>query len=209
MRIIEDVEARSNLTLVARERGKIVARRSGHNIWVDLGREYLAGLISFLSFGPDVPERQDRIKFMGFGIGGTRQVALGVANAPPLAGAYPGANSQTDTNPAVTTLERPVRLSGTTKGPADPYDPFDVWLGQVQAPAVHSLPTEVSFRRLFTQTEVSYAGFTTVPLSEVGLFTSAAAPAGQPFNPLVAYDTFDSISKTAAFEIEVVWTVRF
>lgn len=207
MRFLETVEVRQNLIITARERGKIVARREGHNIWVDLGREYLAQLISLSSFGPDTPERDDRIKYIGFGIGGTRQIAPGVANAPPLSTAYAGTNLQTDTDPTVTTLERPVRISGGTT--AYPGAGGDTWLGQVQAPAVHTVATEVTFRRLFLSTEISYSSFTTVPLSEAGLFTSAATPTGQPLNTLVAYDTFDSISKTNAVEIETVWTVRF
>lgn len=209
MRLRETVKVRNNLKLVARERGKIMHRREGHNIWVDLGSEFLASLICLVSYGPDVPERNDRIKYMGFGIGGTRQVATSVANSPPMSLAYPGTNLQTDTNPTITTLERPVRVSGTTTTPSDPYDPADVWLGTVQAPPIHSTAREATFRRLFSQTEISYSSFLTVPLSEVGLFTSAATPIGEPFNTLVAYDTFDTISKTGAFEIEVEWTVRF
>lgn len=209
MRFQETVEVKNNLRLTMRERGKVVARRDGHNIWVDLGREYLAHLIALTSYGPDVPERNDRIKYMGFGIGGTRQIAPGVANAPPMSTAYPGLNAQTDLDPSVTTLERPVRVSGSTTIPSDPYNPADVWLGTIQAPPIHNTATQVTFRRLFTQTEVSYSSFTTVPLSEVMLFTSAANPIGQPFNTGVAYDTFDTISKTGALELEVEWTVRF
>lgn len=209
MKFLATVEVRNNLKLTVRERGKLVTCREGHNIWVDLGREYLASLLALVSYGPDTPERNDRIKYMGFGIGGTRQVAPSIANAPPMSVAYPGTNAQTDLDPTVTTLERPVRISGSTTGPTDPYAAGDVWLGTVQAPAIHSTPHEVTFRRIFTQTEISYATFTSVPLSEVGLFTSAAVPIGQPFNTLVAYDTFDTISKTGAFEIEVEWTVRF
>lgn len=209
MRLQETVQVKNNLRITARERGKLIARRDGHNIWIDLGREYLAELISLVSYGPDVAERSDRIKYMGFGIGGTRQIAPGVANVAPMSVAYPGTNAQTDTDPSVTTLERPVRVSGTTTGPTDPYDPADVWLGTIQAPPIHNTATQVTFRRLFTQTEISYSTFTTVPLSEVMLYTSAATPIGQPFNTGVAYDTFDTISKTGALELEVEWTVRF
>lgn len=209
MRFQATVEVKNNLKITARERGKIVQRREGHNIWVDLGREYLASLIALVSYGPDTPERNDRIKYMGFGIGGTRQVAPGVANVAPMSVAYPGTNLQTDLDPSVTTLERPVRVSGTTTSPSGPYDPADVWLGTIQAPPIHNTATQVTFRRLFTQTEVSYSTFTTVPLSEVMLFTSAATPIGQPLNTGVAYDTFDTISKTGALALEVEWTVRF
>jgi hypothetical protein len=200
------VQAKTNLILTARERGKIVARREGHNIWLDLGREYLASLLAYRSFNPLTPERDDRIRYMGVGIGGSRQVALAVANSPPVGTAYPGSNLQTDTNPQVTRLERPVRIAGSS----DPYPGRggDVWLGQVQAPATHPIATQVTFKRLFTQLEVSYPPFLSVPLAEIGLFTSAADP-GSFAGTAVAYDTFDTLSKTDAFELEVVWTVRF
>ena len=200
------IQVRSNLHLVARERGKIVARRDGHNIWVNLGREYLASLICYSSFGPLTAERNDRIRYMGLGIGGTRELALGVANAPPLSVSYPGANAQTDTDPTITILERPVRLTGS----ADPYpgQGADVWLGQVQAPATHNTATSSMFKRLFTNLEVSYNPFLTVPLAEVGLYTHAAN-VNVFNNTLVAYDTFDTLSKTNAFELEVDWEIRF
>ena len=206
MRISDRVEVRNNLKLIARERGKIVARRDGHNIWLNLGSEYLASLVAYASFGPDVPERNDRIKYMGLGIGGTRQVALGVANSPPCSVSYPGSNAQTDTNPALTTLERPVRISGGSS--TYPGLGGDVWLGRVTAPAGHVVTTQVTFSRLFSLTEVSYGSFLSVPLSEIGLFTDAAIPAVYN-NTCIAYDTFDSISKTNAFDLEVEWTVRF
>lgn len=209
MRLQETVKVRNNLKITLRERGKIAGRREGHNIWLDLGREYLAALLALTSYGPDTPERNDRIKYMGFGIGGTRQVAPSVANAAPLVTAYPGTNIQTDLQPEVTTLERPVRVSGSTTIPSSPYSGTDVWLGTIQAPPTHVTANEVTFRRLFTQSEISYSTYTTVPLSEVMLFTSAANPIGVYNNTGVAYDTFDTVSKTGAFALEVEWTVRF
>lgn len=205
-RFVADVQVKSNLVLIARERGKIVARREGHNIWLNLGREYLASLICYSSFSPLTPERDDRLRFMGLGIGGTRQLALSTANSAPIVTAYPGTNAQTDTEPLVTRLERPVRISGSS----DPYPGLagDVWLGQVQAPADHPVATQTVFNRLFTQTEISYSPFLTVPVAEVGLFTGNANP-NVYNNTIVAYDTFDVVSKTAAFELEVQWTIRF
>ena len=207
----ETVEVRNNLELTVRERGKICARRRGHNIWLNLGREYLAQLIAYSSYSPVTPERNDRVRYMGLGIGGTRQIAPSVANSSPLGGgsapnAYAGTNSQTDTDPDVTSLERPVRISGSE----DPYPGLvgDVWLGQVQAPATHSVATQVTFRRVFTQLDISYGVYLTVPLSEVMLYTGAADPLVYD-NTGIAYDTFDTLSKTDAFELEIAWTVRF
>jgi hypothetical protein len=207
----ETVEVRNNLRLTVRERGKIVTRRVGHNIWLNLGREYLASLIAYTSFSPLTPERNDRIQYMGVGIGGTSQLALTTANSPPLSTAYPGTNDQTDEDPTVTGLERPVRISGSST--AYPGSGGDVWLGQVEAPATHLTATEVTFNHLFNETDISYSPFLTVPLSEIMLFTSLANPSIAPLplsgNNGVAYDTFDTLSKTNAFDLEVAWTVRF
>lgn len=200
------VTVRNNIVMVARSRGKVIARREGHNIWLDLGREYLASLIAYASFGPPTPERNDLVQYMGLGIGGTRQLALSTANSPPLSTSYPGSNLQTDIDPTVTALERPVRISGSS----NPYPGLggDIWLAQVQAPATHSTATQVTFNVLIGLTDVSYTPFLTVPLSEIALFTAAASPAVFN-NTAVAYDTFDTISKTNAFDLEVSWTVRF
>lgn len=206
MRFADDIEVKQNLRLVARERGKIVTVREGHNIFLNLGREWLAHLISLSSLDPDVAERSDRVKYMGLGIGGTRQLALAHANSAPYGTAYGGTNIQTDTDPLVTALERPVRISGSQT----PYPGLagDIWIGAVQAPPTHTTATQTTFRRLFGQAEVSYASFSSVPLSEIALFTSASDP--QNFaNTAIAYDTFDTISKTGEIELEAVWTLKF
>lgn len=206
MHIVDRIEVKQNLFITARERGKIVDRREGHNIWLDLGREYLAQLISLTSFSPDTPVRNDRIKYMGVGIGGTQQLALPTANSLPVSPPYVGNNTQTDLDPTVTTLERPVRISGSAT--AYPGIAGDVWVGEVQVPPDLTNSTEVTFQRVFPSQEVSYGQFLSIPLSEVGLFTSAADPVNYLNNP-VAYDTFDTISKTAAVDLEIVWTIRF
>lgn len=211
-----DIVVQQNVILTMRERGKIVDRREGHNIFVDTGREWIAKLIAYLSFSPDIFEDDHRIRYMGFGIGGRSQVAPTVADSSPIggsgdpyeAGSYAGVGgyNQSDLDPTVFSVERPVRVSGSSTN--YPGIAGDKWIEQIQAPPVHGTATETTFRRLFTQAEISYFPFTSVPLSEVGLFTDAADPVN-PLNVLVAYDTFDTISKTGAFDLEVVWTFRF
>jgi hypothetical protein len=203
---VETIEVTQNLEIIARERGKIVDRREGHNIFLDVGREYLAEVIALTSLDPDTPERNDRVKYMGMGIGGSAQQQLAQANAAPLVPAYAGTNAQTDTDPLVTTLERPVRISGSST--AYPGIAGDAWVGAIQTPATHATPREVTFRRLFGQGEISYSPFISVPVCEVGLFTSNAVPTNFQ-NIAIAYDTFATLTKTAAIEIEVVWTIRF
>jgi hypothetical protein len=203
----ETIEVRSNLILTTRERGKLVARRKGHNIFLNLGREWLTQLIAYSSFSPLTTFTDDRIRYMGLGIGGNRQLAPSTANSAPLLTAYPGTNAQVDTDPTVTRLERPVRVSGgSTDFPA--YLASDTWIGQVQAPSNFPSAREVTFARLFTQLEISYLPYLTVPLSEVMLFTNGAGPHVYN-NTGVAYDVFDTLSKTDAFELEVAWTLQF
>lgn len=218
------IEARSNLCLTVRERGKLRSRRKGHNIWVNLGREFLAQLIGYASYtGPTGnPERDDRIRYIGLGIGGNRQLALGVANASPLGGGsapnhYAGTNTQNDTTASVSVMERPVRVSWAGLTPtASPYDPVDdIWAGQV-APVSHPTSGSTKFTRLFTETELNGVSsyYPTVPLSEVALFPGAydvhlPSNASNPTNTFVAYDTFDTISKTVGVTLQVDWTIEF
>ena len=211
------IQVKSNLFLTARERGKIVARRQGHNIWVNLGREYLASLICYTSLPalpatePVVVEENRRIRYMGFGVGGTRQLNLSIANSPPISTQYPGTNAQTDTDPTVTTLERPVRFSSVGAPVGPPYTSTDVWLGQLTAPVTHNTATSSTFTRLLLSTEISYSTLITVPISEVGLFlhSDVSTYINTPNNTFIAYDTFDSLLKTAAIEIETDWTIQF
>jgi hypothetical protein len=209
MRLNETIKVDSNLRLVARERGKIVTTRDVHNIWLNFGSEWLAKRIAYTSFGPLTPEDSNGIRYMGLGIGGTRQTSLGVANATPLVEAYPGTNLQTDTDPTVLGLERPVRISGGTT--AYPGEGADVWLGQIQAPPEHPTPSQVTFKRLFTITEVSYGPYLTVPVSEIGLFLHNDSPSYVNVynNQPVAYDTFPAIPLTTAITLEASWTIRF
>jgi hypothetical protein len=202
----DDIEVKSNLRLTLRERGKIVARREGHNIWLNTGRQYIAELLAYKQFAPDLTQRDDRIKYMGLGIGGTRQLATATADAYPMTDyGLVGAFTQTDLDPAITKIERPVRVSGAVGVPVA----GDAWLSQVGAPPSFATLFEVTFSCAFTQLQVSYAIYNTVPLSEIGLFTSLALP-NQTSNigSMVAYDTFDTLSKTLAVELEVLWTLK-
>jgi hypothetical protein len=143
---------------------------------------------------------------MGFGIGGSRQSQLSQANNPPMSTHYPGTNVQTDTNGAVVQLERPVRVAGTNSAPAYPVI-GETWLYQLPVP-VFNTPYGVTFTAIFGLTDISYGTYLAVPISEIGLFLSDANPLVHT-NQLVAYDTFETISKTQLFNLEVNWTVSF
>lgn len=216
-----DIQIRQNVELTVRERGKIVARRAGHNIFLNLGREWLPGLVSYsvLPSGapppptPVTPAEDRRVRYVGLGIGSTRQNNLGIANGAPFVTDYPGTNLRTDTDPTVVRLERPVRFSSPdSANPTEPpYHADDVWLGQVQAPAIYPVPTSVKFQRVVLEDEISYGPYLIVPLSEVGLFLHSVSPDYVHLhdNTCVAYDSFDTLSKTNAFAVEIAWTLRF
>lgn len=203
--IAEDIQAKFNLDIELLDRGRVVDARRVHNIFVDLGREWLASLVGFAGFSPDTVETDARVKYMGLGIGGSKQLATSTI-LPAVANAYSGTNTQTDLDRTVTALERPVRVSGATT--TYPGDSGDVWLGLLQAPTGHPVATRAQFRRVFSRDEISYGSFTEVPLSEAGLFLSDKDP-GFYNNTLVAYDTFPTITKTVAFDLQVTWTLIF
>jgi hypothetical protein len=190
----EFIKARTNIEILARERGKIVDRRETHNIVVALGQAWLAGLVC--------GSRTDYAAYMGAGIGGSRQNNP-LVDAAPLT-TYPsvGARSQTDTDMGVTAIERPVCISSAS-APVTPGD--DVWLKAVAAPTASN---KTRFVCVFSELDLSFGTFTVVPLSELGLFTTSANPLVSS-NTLVAYDTFAPISKTTALELEVRWTFIF
>jgi len=45
IKLTDIIEVKANVTLILRERGKISDRRESHNVYVNLGREYLAKLV--------------------------------------------------------------------------------------------------------------------------------------------------------------------
>lgn len=112
-----------NVRIITRERGKITQIRHVHNTWTVYGRQYLAELATLASYGPDTPVRSDRIKYIGFGIGGKGQNQLGMVSAAPWSVMYPaGADPNATTgnqyddkfpvSPPIGTLERPINIAG-------------------------------------------------------------------------------------------------
>jgi hypothetical protein len=196
--LIKDyIEAKSNIEIILRERGKIVGRRETHNIFVSVGEAWLAQLIC--------GETSNYISQMGFGIGGSKQ-NNSLVDEPPLSTSYPtvGAHSQTDIDPLVTALERAVCISSSSV----PITPgVDVWLKTVASPT-HPSSNRTRFVCVLSEVEVSFGTFSIVPVSELGLFTSDKNPLIRT-NQLVAYDTCAPIPKTTALELEIRWTVIF
>lgn len=167
------------------------------------------------------PLETRRIKYMGFGIGGVKQSSSTVFAAPLNTSYPPGSdpaattgseyNSEYPLAPLITSLERPVRISGGST--PYPGDPGDVWL--VQAPQFSSYVLGTDTLLFVGKVdaaggEILYGPFSGMPLSEVGLFLSDASLAS-PYNAgkLVAYHSFGTISLTPGIQLELIWTVSF
>ncbi len=192
----EPVFVTGRFSAVCRERGKLVpgTRRIGFNIWTLTGREYLARLMSYASYGPDVAARDDRVRYIGFGIGTTPEV------------------------PSVSALVSPIAYETASGGVflaelAIPTYPFQTASG---------FGTSVLYSREFSETELSTS--TTVTLTEAGLFTDGSPTSSPiAFTPgtrnvtlaqassqaPVAYKTFEPLKKTQNFVLQVSWEVAF
>jgi hypothetical protein len=222
---VDIVQAKVNVKIVARERGKIVARREGHNIWVNFGREYLAKTISPSDGTYTTAVNPAVVRYMGLGIGGDAQAIDIAGTFPTLDTHYPGQNIFDDTVITTATLERPVKVSGTAGVGAS----AGVWMNSVTAPPTFGgAPiTKVEFDTLFTNNDIQLSGaYPSVPLSEIGLFLSSEVASrtseevydyGSPpafinastRQKLLAYNTFDPISKTVSVSLEIHWEIQF
>jgi|WetSurMetagenome_2_1015567.scaffolds.fasta_scaffold17866_2 hypothetical protein len=225
MLIASSIQARSNVFITARERGKKVPAlcREGHNRWVNFGREFLTRVVrpaaDWSHYSPDV------VKFMGFGIGGEFQT---ITITGDLATHYPGQASFADDDITVSMLERPIKVSGTAGVGSSP----GVWLQPIivdgDTPSTIGSPaTTIEFMALFNDSgELDLSGaYTNIPLSEIGLFDSSevaslqsdavynysASPAyiGASRQSLLAYHPFSPVTKTPSISLEVRWQLQF
>lgn len=165
--------------------------------------------------------RTYRVRWVGVGTGGYLQSVT-----PPGPGGYTEL-------PTIKGMERPVTIRDTASGV--PGETFE-YLGQVNVQDASSeldfpAPTgTIVYRRVFAENEISFvsatngasvdydgtAWGTSVPISEVGLFTSEASPFTFPHTAeyasgnvrgFVAYGIFEPIVKTPLVTMEVIWEI--
>jgi hypothetical protein len=224
---VDTIEAKTNVRIIARERGKIVRSkcREVHNVWVNVGREYLAKVISPLAgFAGHVNDSV--VRWIGVGIGGDSQLVSDIAGTyPTLDAHYPGQETFDDTQITIPYMERPVKVTGTAGvGTSD-----GIWGSEVTAPPTFggSPISKVEFDTLFSTTDLQLGGaYPSVPLSEAGLILSGetisrtseevydypASPAHintSTRQKVVAYNTFDTITKTNSVSLEIHWEIQF
>ena len=172
-----------------RERGKLVERTEGSNIWTLTGREYLAELISLVAVSPRETHRDDRIAYIGLGSGSQTEVAN------------------------ITSLVDPIPYSpGEFLAPVASPATFP-------ASATTSTKTAVRFIREYGLSEISLgydvvlteAGLFTDGDPDDD-WATASVPTGLDAagdRAPVAYKTFEPITKTTQFTLRVIWEVRF
>lgn len=214
MRVADTLEVRLNLEIDLFERGK--RRRwhqSTHNIVTNTGRQFVTEVITAATFsGASFTRTQDTVvRYIGFGIGGTRQTDSAAAAPPyadPYPGGYSGTNAQTDTDVAVSKLERPVLVTNS---------PSNLWMREIVTPGTFPTGQSTRFICSFSETDINVGAFSSVPLSEIALFKSSADPSLPNGSAgtypgvgghAVAYDTFNTINKTGQFAIETRWEWR-
>ena len=203
--------------------GELVERRDIHNVWVNNGRTWLSKIVALTYLDPssvsgDTFETDARLRYFGLGMGGIYAlpgsfVGDYLAAYPP--GYDPNASagntykSANPTGPLISTLERPIRRTSTQL--PYPGDPADVWLYPnvtVYRRDNQSITVDVVVDA--SGGELIYGTFTTMPISEAGLFNDDTGVAiNTPYSPLVAYVPFATIYLTTESLAHFSWTVRF
>lgn len=194
----ELVEIEGFFSAVCRERGKLVygTRREGKNIWTLTGREYLAQLMSYSAYGssahgagspnPDVPARDDRIRYFGFGTGTQPEVS------------------------SVTALVNPISFDGGVNYlaqvgiPTYPLAPSRTTVSYSRT----YLETELSSAGTVILTEAG-AFSDGSPLSSYAPRTRDVTLASAAAQAPAAYKAFEPLRKTQNFVLVVTWEIRF
>ena len=229
---IDQIKVKSNMFITAYERGKKVPSmcRESHNIWVNLGREFLPRVISPASVSPLTPVNPYLIQYFTFGIGGNKQT-IDIANLyPALDQAYPGGNTYDKATHGTQYLERPIMVTGT---PDDPpaHDVVGMWGKQLDIipptfPAqISGVSSVVEFQVTLLQTDTHLGGaYPAIPISEVGMVLSSqnmSQATGAVYDygsypyvgvgrqTIVAYNNFAPITKTATISFEFRWQLKF
>jgi len=181
-----DINIQGRFSVFCRERGKIVpgTHREGFNIWSLSGREYDAQLKSYQSYGPDIPFRNDRIRYIGFGSGTQPEVSTVSRLVTPIAW---NVGNQFLAEVGIPTF--PLAPTRTT----------------VRYTKIYGL-TELSVSGTVTLQEAGLFTDGGPPTFAPGTrdLTLANATGQAP----MAYKTFEPLKKTQNFELEARWDLR-
>jgi hypothetical protein len=219
----------SNVKVMLRDaKGAVVDYRESHNVFTNGGRRWLRNHLARVAYPSDTggeincadgtevdnysivtsgsgSPRSYWPRWIGVGVGGVGQTV-----SPP----GPGTTIEVVT---VERLERPVLV---TTIPSTQY--LKQVLPQNDLSDTDAFPSDyaIRYRAIFGPDDISFADqpdYTyAVPVSEVGLFTSEASISDDPESAdgdtakvgLIAYNTFNTLTKTPKFSLEIVWELR-
>lgn len=210
--ILSDLTLRANFILELRERGKLVHRLERHNIELNIGRDWIVSCLGEVDYGTYPLTHPRRfIRYMGMGIGSYKQGYDLSTAYPALDAYYPGTNVQTDVDPNVESLERPIAIrdSGGTR----------YWAEEVSFVPGSSPPyIYADFNVHFSEDDfcvLSDAAFAEVPISEAMLMLSDQDPTADPYagggvtrQLGVFYLAFAVLSKTNQMTMDITWRIR-
>lgn len=182
------IHATGYFSIITRERGKLLKKncRDGKNVWTLTGREHLAQLMSYRSYGPPlVGERRDRIRYFGFGSGSQPEVSSVDVLVSPIA--FDAGNNFLA---QVSIPTYPLSPSRTTVRYTRIYSSTEL---SVSGDVV------ITEAGLFTDGD---SGSDFEPGTRDVTLASSLLQAPN------AYKVFDPLTKTQNFEIEVSWEVR-
>ena len=218
MRIEEVLKVSVNVVVRAYdEDGRLIARRRGHNVFTNTGKNWLVRAMGASNYGavPPTAHTAEKIMYMGYGCGGALQ-----------------------TNPAFVTGQAELVTVNALQDPVPVSDSGGgqfVYLKQVDNQSLGSsvyFPGDylTVFVSDIAATEISFAGSTTrvsnvavgtqVPVSEAGLYLSDASPFYTPAAPLgyeadpagansmAAYFIFSPVIVTTGVVLRSEWELR-
>jgi hypothetical protein len=198
------------------KRGRLVEERHEHNAWLLYGRTYLSKMVGYADPVALVTERNDRLKYMMLGVGG--KSSDGTSYTSPIVDAYPAGSDPLATAgneydpgypPMLTTMERPVRITGAQT--PYPGSAGDIWtIAPPNLYLTHLDDRSVTMHATVdcSAGDVVYGTFTTMPITEAGLALSSYST-GAPYGPILAYVTFVTLMLDVDSTVEFIWTVRF
>jgi len=200
MRIIEnltDIAIHANVSLLLRERGKLVTTREGHNVFTFTGRNLLSKLLAWETVaGVDIPYTNRRVRWMGVGIG----TQLEVTTVEGLNSPWKATDSdylvgiQETTFPTSTSVRFTTEFGTTLISRPDPVAVTEAGLFADVSPA------KLTGTGIRNGTEDrGYGGDDShTVLSPV---SGISAP--------IAYKAFEPLTKTVDFTLTIRWDFRF
>ena len=198
LRLKTDIEIESNVSLLMRHGGKIVpgSRREGHNVFTVTGRNLLSKLISWQTIsGIDIPHTNRRVRWIGMGSGSQLEVSTVSALGVPL-------------------LATPTNYLAPIQGVEFPTSTSVRFINEFSLNdiTVTGAPISVSEAGLFADVNPAQAGNANDGAEDlphdVGVVDTVLNP-GVSINPPVAYKSFEGLTKTVDFTLEVRWDFRF